>query len=150
SLRDADSGSMTFARVSMEHCHFYGAHNLSAMTLESSVRLNRPPTLLHVRRRCIADEVARRASRAGIRGRLWAKRLPDEPEREGRARPQPSKPAAPPTPAQIAAVYRELRRSLEARADQPGAADFYYGEMEMRRADRASPGTDRAIVTAYW
>ena len=36
-------------------------------------------------------------------------------------------------PAQVAAVYRDRRRSFEAKSDEPGAADFYYGEMEMRR-----------------
>jgi hypothetical protein len=41
--------------------------------------------------------------------------------------------------------------------DEPGAADFYYGEMEMRRHARrgrtsgASRGqVERAILTAYW
>jgi uncharacterized protein YjbI with pentapeptide repeats len=37
------------------------------------------------------------------------------------------------TPAQIAALYRALRKGREDNKDEPGAADFYYGEMEMRR-----------------
>ncbi|MCP4384461.1 MAG: hypothetical protein GY798_24130, partial [Hyphomicrobiales bacterium] len=32
----------------------------------------------------------------------------------------------------IAGVYRQLRTSMEATKDYPGASDFYYGEMEMR------------------
>lgn len=40
------------------------------------------------------------------------------------------------------AAYRELRKSFEDAKNEPGAADFYYGEMEMRRlASRA--GRDR-------
>jgi predicted hotdog family 3-hydroxylacyl-ACP dehydratase len=38
-----------------------------------------------------------------------------------------------PTPAQAAAAYRALRKSREDNKDEPGAAEFYYGEMEMRR-----------------
>jgi hypothetical protein len=48
-----------------------------------------------------------------------------------------------PTPAQAAAAYRALRKSREDNKDEPGAADFYYGEMEMRRHANAGdpPGT---------
>ena len=42
-------------------------------------------------------------------------------------------------PGQIAGLYRELRKGREDAKDEPGAADFYYGEMEMRR--RARPLT---------
>lgn len=53
-------------------------------------------------------------------------------------------------PASIAPVYRYLRKALEDGKDEPGAADFYYGEMEMRRLDRARPQTERALIAAYW
>ena len=42
----------------------------------------------------------------------------------------------PPSPLQIAVVYRALRKGREDSRDEPGAADFYYGEMEMRRHDK--------------
>jgi hypothetical protein len=32
----------------------------------------------------------------------------------------------------IAGLYRALRKGREDARDEPGAADFYYGEMEMR------------------
>jgi uncharacterized protein YjbI with pentapeptide repeats len=41
----------------------------------------------------------------------------------------------PQVPEQIAAIYRSLRKGREDRKDEPGAADFYYGEMEMRRQE---------------
>jgi len=50
-------------------------------------------------------------------------------------------------------VYRELRKSFEDAKNEPGAADFYYGEMEMRRmASRADPPHrfENALLTAYW
>jgi hypothetical protein len=67
-------------------------------------------------------------------------------------------------PGQIAALYRALRKGREDAKDEPGAADFYYGEMEMRRRARrhsadnldgqssaASRGRmERGILTAYW
>ena len=39
------------------------------------------------------------------------------------------------TPGVIAGLYRALRKGREDAKDEPGAADFYYGEMEMRRHD---------------
>jgi uncharacterized protein YjbI with pentapeptide repeats len=49
----------------------------------------------------------------------------------------------------IADVYRAMRKAREASHDYPGAADFYYGEMEMRRAGADSWG-ERAVLLAYW
>jgi hypothetical protein len=60
-------------------------------------------------------------------------------------------------------TYRALRKGREDRKDEPGAADFYYGEMEMRRqgpfrheakpapgSRRATPGGERLILWLYW
>ena len=55
--------------------------------------------------------------------------------------------------ARVQAVYRQLRKSSEDAKNEPGAADFYYGEMEMRRmATRADPPHrfENALLTAYW
>jgi uncharacterized protein YjbI with pentapeptide repeats len=63
------------------------------------------------------------------------------------------------SPGAVAVLYRALRKGREDAKDEPGAADFYYGEMEMRRHDRGE-GHDgggwsrglvsRAVLTAYW
>ena len=45
-------------------------------------------------------------------------------------------------------MYRALRKGREDAKDEPGAADFYYGEMEMRRA--AASGWERTLLTLYW
>jgi hypothetical protein len=71
-----------------------------------------------------------------------------------------------PTALEIAGIYRDLRKGLEDAKDEPGAADFYYGEMEMRRlaargsrhqnTDRNTPKgrrpswTERRLLDAYW
>jgi hypothetical protein len=65
---------------------------------------------------------------------------------------------------QIAGLYRALRKGREDAKDEPDAADFYYGEMEMRRHAGRSTDTstntptgeasrgqvERAILTVYW
>jgi hypothetical protein len=70
-------------------------------------------------------------------------------------------------PHEIAPLYRALRKGREDSRDEPGAADFYYGEMEMRRqkpgADREwnaqqdegsdvlrTPAAERVVLWAYW
>jgi hypothetical protein len=53
-------------------------------------------------------------------------------------------------PATLATLYRALRKSYEDSSNEPGVADFYYGEMEMRRADSGTAKAERGLLTAYW
>ncbi len=54
-------------------------------------------------------------------------------------------------PAQLAPVYRALRKAFEDGKNEPGAADFYYGEMEMRRHDRTgTTPAERRLLHGYW
>ncbi|MFI6149924.1 hypothetical protein [Streptomyces sp. NPDC051109] len=51
----------------------------------------------------------------------------------------------------MAATYRRLRKAFEDSKNEPGAADFYYGEMEMRRHDRTgTPSAERGLLHGYW
>src|SRR5512132_3081652 len=50
----------------------------------------------------------------------------------------------------IAGLYRALRKDYEDSKNEPGAADFYYGEMEMRRLASATAWGERVILTLYW
>lgn len=52
--------------------------------------------------------------------------------------------------ARIQAVYRDLRKSREDAKDEPGAADLYNGEMEMRRVAVSPPSVECALLTLYW
>jgi hypothetical protein len=54
------------------------------------------------------------------------------------------------TPDRLAELYRALRKAQEDSKNEPGAADFYYGEMEMRRLDRLTPWAERVILWLYW
>lgn len=56
------------------------------------------------------------------------------------------------TPDQIATVensYRQLRAALEASKDYAGAADFYYGEMEMRLRGAERWSVERWLLWGY-
>ncbi|WP_406406587.1 pentapeptide repeat-containing protein [Streptomyces sp. NBC_01643] len=54
------------------------------------------------------------------------------------------------SPSRMAPVYRSLRKSFEDSKNEPGAADFYYGEMEMRRLDWGTSRVERWILALYW
>jgi uncharacterized protein YjbI with pentapeptide repeats len=123
SLARANVGNLVLAGVGLEYCSFAGTHGLdrvridAACTLPSTPapQLQSPRLRLITRRRVIEDEI--RWRRVHTRG--WGP-------------PSPLGPASIPA-LEIAGIYRDLRKGLEDTKDEPGAADFYYGEMEMRR-----------------
>ena len=158
SLRRANVAGLRLSNVSAADCRFAGAHNLDKLRLESDVSFATAPLPM------------------GSGGRRWGGREVIAEERAWRANR-----SAPPLgcpggragwttrpgvldPGQIAGLYRALRKGREDIKDEPGAADFYYGEMEMRRRARPlSAGNpdgqsgatsrgrvERGILTAYW
>ncbi len=151
SLQDADAGAMTLSRVDLSRCLFYGSHDLGKVTIEPTVTFATTPSWYYARRHCIADEFAWRLNGGGFRPSAWS--LPG-------CRPAGNKQTGDRVPntvdlpalraSQVACVYRELRRSFEAKSDEPSAADFYYGEMEMRRYNREAGLAERLIVWMYW
>lgn len=50
---------------------------------------------------------------------------------------------------QVEAIYRQLRAALEGSKAAPAAADFYYGEMEMRRLSDRRVSSDRVLLSVY-
>jgi hypothetical protein len=164
SLRRANVAGLGLSNVSVADCRFAGAHNLDKLRLESDVSFAAAPSLAGSLagwgrqrwggREVIAEERAWRANRPGWAGRRWI--APGRPDWRD---DQPGVL----DPGQIAGLYRALRKGREDVKDEPGAADFYYGEMEMRRARPrrgSTPGgqpaaaargrVERGIVTAYW
>jgi hypothetical protein len=132
SMRRAKAANLTITGVDLRACRFEGAHGLDRLRLER-VRFAETPSgwqrskgrrvaVRWTRRLAIAEEHQWRAERAGATG--WY-------GQEMRA--PPALESAAPTPEQIGATYRALRKGREDNKDEPGAADFYYGEMEMRR-----------------
>lgn len=151
SLQRADVAGLGLSGIDLADCRFAGAHNLDKLRLEADVTLATAPARLGWdRRQVIADERAWRARRF----RRWT--APKWPDWTGDDEPVVLEPG------QIAGLYRALRKGREDSRDEPGAADFYYGEVEMRRharsgsdarslAGTASRGrAERGILTLYW
>jgi Pentapeptide repeats (9 copies) len=156
SLQRANVTGLGLSNVDMPDCRFARAHNLDKLRLEADVSFATGPSRAGRLsqggwRQVIAEE---RAWRAG-RSRGWAP--PWWPYWVGDSEPEIL------NPGEIAGLYRALRKGREDIKDEPGAADFYYGEMEMRRrAHRPRGGNntrargaswgrvERIILTAYW
>ncbi|MFF6813981.1 pentapeptide repeat-containing protein [Streptomyces sp. NPDC012403] len=140
SLRGVDAAHLVLADLDLWECLFTGTVHLDQLRLEGACTFNTAPPAVHWRRwlpvrfterRVLAEEHHWRASQPGaVQG--WALGT-------GRA-----------GPLQLAPVYRALRKAFEDGKHEPGAADFYYGEMEMRRHADDIPRSERGLLTAYW
>ena len=152
SLQRANVAGLGVANVDLADCRFAGAHNLDKLRLEAGTVFGLSPAVAGwERRQVIAEEAAWRAARASARARPGRWKAP-------RWHAFDDKPKVL-SPGAVAVLYRALRKSREDAKDEPGAADFYYGEMEMRRHDRGEGHADggwsrglvsRSVLTAYW
>jgi uncharacterized protein YjbI with pentapeptide repeats len=162
SVRRADVTGLTVAGVDMRACRFAGTHHLDRLRIEECNIAHNPRGWRWTTRQTIAEEHHWRAINphaADGSGHDTDELSPaSTANRTGRHRgwyrPAHQAPAwlkaELPTPAQIAALYRALRKGREDSKDEPGAADFYYGEMEMRRHDRTMPKAERLVLFLYW
>ena len=132
-------------RVDLRACRFAGAHHLDQLRVEESDFASTP-------QRLAVDHPAGHRRGAPLAGRTAA----DRHRRAGWYQPAHQPPAwlvdrwtAHRDP-QIAALYRALRKGREDSKDEPGAADFYYGEMELRRHDPTKPKAERLMLFLYW
>ncbi|MGW6404220.1 pentapeptide repeat-containing protein [Streptomyces sp. NPDC055134] len=133
SLSGTDAAHVVLHSVDLSGCRFSGSVHLDQLRLEGECPL--APASAGWRsteRRTLAEEHHWRAAN-GHAG--WT------------AAPSG---AAVVGPAVLAPVYRALRKSFEDGKNEPDAADFYYGEMEMRRHDDTRPRGERALLAAYW
>ncbi|MFE1264209.1 pentapeptide repeat-containing protein [Streptomyces albogriseolus] len=141
SLRGVDAAHLVLADVDLSECLFTGTVHLDQLRLEGTCSFDTVPPRRRWRparltqRRTLAEEHHWRAQQpAAVRG--W------NPAVLG---------AGHAGPAQLAPVYRALRKAFEDGKNEPGAADFYYGEMEMRRHDRTgTPRAERGLLHGYW
>ncbi|MFE0448595.1 hypothetical protein [Streptomyces fungicidicus] len=139
SLRGVDAAHLILSDLDLRDCLFVGAVHLDQLRLEGACtfgtappsRLRRWPPVWFTARRVLAEEHHWRASQPGA-AQGWA----PGPGRAG--------------PLQLAPVYRALRKGYEDGKHEPGAADFYYGEMEMRRHADDIPRGERWLLAAYW
>ncbi|MEU2004496.1 pentapeptide repeat-containing protein [Rhodococcus sp. NPDC019627] len=144
SLSRANVGNLVISGIALGECSFAGAHELDKMRIDEKCSFGWTPEWSwrrpFTRRRVIVEEIRWRQ----VHTKGWGEAGPSEE----------LLPAL-----EIAGIYRDLRKGLEDAKNEPGAADFYYGEMEMRRLagrepvhtrDRTSPWVERALLYAYW
>jgi uncharacterized protein YjbI with pentapeptide repeats len=148
SVQRADIAGLVLADIDLRNCHFAGAHHLDQLQLTTADAFHRAPDL-RVRpgnrgRQTLAEECRWRQTRPGPRGHRWrhtTSELFQSSLLAGARRPGPP---------ELAAIYRQLRKGREDAKNEPGAADFYYGEMEMRRHAPNTPRAERLLLGLYW
>ncbi|WP_226487671.1 pentapeptide repeat-containing protein [Streptomyces parvulus] len=143
SLRGVDCAMLTLAGVSLTNCTFSGAVHLDQLRLEGRWHFNASPhgfsftPPFRYTRRQVIEEERRRRSLSGRRNSqiVWG---------------SPPIDRSTPRHDALAIIYRQLRKSREDAKDEPGAADFYFGEMEMRRLSRNWSTSERWLLQVYW
>ncbi|MEU5429772.1 pentapeptide repeat-containing protein [Streptomyces olivoreticuli] len=150
SARGVDAAHLVLTNTDLSSCAFFGAFHLDKLRLEGETRFARAPSGFSARR---------------VIPLWWADRQTLAEEQHWRALPihrpalrvgwnapsQLQHASSPPGPPALATLYRQLRKAFEDAKDEPGAAHFYYGEMEMRRHNRRPRNRgERALLTVYW
>ncbi|MFF3488764.1 pentapeptide repeat-containing protein [Streptomyces sp. NPDC002701] len=152
SLRGVDAAHLVLTNMDLTGCRFFGAFHLDQLRLEGETVFARTPVGTDVRRGIPLRWTDRLALAEEHHWRALPDRRPSLRAGWTPAPPQPGPAACPPGPPALAALYRQLRKAFEDGKDEPGAADFYYAEMEMRRLDRRPRRNqaERGLLTAYW
>jgi uncharacterized protein YjbI with pentapeptide repeats len=156
SLMRANVAGLVLTDISLRGCSFSGAHSLDHLRVETSGAFDRAPGVRRLSSRQVIAEEARwrRSAVADERGVTSALRRVTRARWRHVANCHSSEWLGEPPkdlePEIIASIYRALRKAREDSKDEPGAADFYYGEMEMRRKARSSPKAERFILWWYW
>jgi hypothetical protein len=151
SVQGVDVTELTISDVNLSPTRFSGAYHLDRLGIEGRSRFAEPlrprrrwgsfrvgwawpPLWWWTRRQLLAEEATWRATRR--RGSDWA------------ALAGETGPAT--TPEALAVMYRSLRKAQEDNKNGPGASDFYYGEMEMRRHAPSASFGERTVLFLYW
>jgi uncharacterized protein YjbI with pentapeptide repeats len=155
SVDDTDLGTITMAGLDLSACRFVGAYNLDKLHIDGPPRFAHTPAAWgRTRRRALAEEHRWRAQYDRRPAGWYSEELRQPGEDSPKADRSASKSEeARGEAVRVGAAYRELRKSFEDAKNEPGAADFYYGEMEMRRLARRGDPRHRfenALLTAYW
>lgn len=182
SLERSAADELVLSDVVLDECKFAGANGLDKMRIgaDCSFRRTRDRSSTDAftqrrvvtGRRLIAEEIAwcrkehtRRADRHTNKHFDQQNRSEtDQPNQPADQKKEPEQaPASTLLAAYIAGIYRDLRKGLEDAKNEPEAADFYYGEMEMRRLagrargdgsdegrQRASSIMERILLYGYW
>ncbi len=143
SIRGVDAAHLVLTDLDLTNCLFAGTIHLDQLRLEGRCELAITPygvrrlgwwPMRWTPRRTLAEEQHWRAARSTTADG-WM------PAPEGVEVLEPSA---------LAPVYRQLRKAFEDGKNEPGAADFYYGEMEMRRHAPETPRSEQWLLRLYW
>jgi uncharacterized protein YjbI with pentapeptide repeats len=159
SMRGVDVSNLVITDMHLGSCLFAGTHHLDRLRIEGpnaftdtphgwKVGWAWPPVWRWTRRQVLAEEHHWRldSPRGGKRAgwRAFDDRLSELIDQHtGQA-------VTVIGPERITSLYRQLRKAQEDSKNEPGAADFYYGEMEMRRYAPSTPLPERWILHLYW
>ncbi|MDX3499557.1 pentapeptide repeat-containing protein [Streptomyces turgidiscabies] len=160
SVQSVDAAHLVLADTDLSDCLFSGAFHLDQIHLDGRSVFATPPIGIHftlrrwpiitpvlTRRNTVAEEHHWRAMAANQPAVQSGTQPSLHNWRSGPHHPDPDQT---PDPEDVAALYRQLRKASEDAKDEPGAADFYYGEMEMRRHSRTWKEAERWLLQAYW
>ena len=143
SLRGADASNLSVTDVDLSQCCFAGARLLDQLRLEGRCIFDHPPKRLRAGWAWLP--LWRWSKRQGLaEERLWRRTTLKYSGWGAKAE------TAEVGPERLAGLYRQLRKAQEDTKNEPGAADFYYGEMEMRRHASTTPAAEHAIIWLYW
>ncbi len=170
SVRQVDVSNLVLASIDLTACLLWGAHHLDQLRIEGPNPFPFTPRGWHLgrvwgqglpiwrwtRRQTVAEEHIWQAQRrlpSSLAGRPHPKfmgwnppparllRMVEHSTGQAVRRLEPDR---------LALLYRRLRKGREDSKNEPGAADFYYGEMEMRRRAIETPWVERVILSVYW
>ncbi|MFT9478776.1 pentapeptide repeat-containing protein [Streptomyces sp. Mo3] len=157
SVQGVDAAHLVLTDTNLSDCLFSGAFHLDQVRLEGRTVFAPAPTGWHRRGIRIIRWTRRRTLAEEHHWRAQTTAQPSPPPGHTgtpdhwRAGPHHPNPAQTPDPDDVAALYRQLRKAFEDGKNEPGAADFYYGECEMRRHDlTGTPTSERRLLWGYW
>jgi uncharacterized protein YjbI with pentapeptide repeats len=177
SLRRTDTTNLVLASVDLSACRFAGAHNLDKLRIEGAIPFAftprgfktarvggyGPALWMWTRRQTLAEEHHLRHDRPrrwpgqrtpypkeAAKGQDWYPVSCQPPYWFRKERPNEEELKDPPSDEELIDLYRSLRKAREDSKDEPGAADFYYGEMELRRLADHTPWAERFVLNLYW
>jgi uncharacterized protein YjbI with pentapeptide repeats len=131
---NADVGTLVVSGLDVRPLRLRGADNIDKLRLEAGAHFEPVPPGPRVAREAVAEEHVMRDNRKDAGSWYPAACHPGFRYPESKV-----------DLAELARIYRGLRKAREDAKDAPGASDLYYGEMEMRRL-RSSAGDTGGLV----
>jgi len=125
SVRGADLNDVVLSGLDVRCLRLKGAEGIDNLRIETGAEFEPAPRGMRAHREVIAEEHALRKARSSKKVGWFPAACQFKDEATLRSV----------NPAELARIYRSLRKAREDMRDAPGAADFYYGEMEMRRLE---------------